>query len=375
MVRGSNPTSGSQLLMYMFGRPGSISALVGSDMAVRHLKSATTERFLGRDGRSADEVVGTYLTRKSDDALESSENKQMNEDKPFQFAERGFVEGGISCESVADKAVYKHAIVSGNLSFLGDAVPTCISINLKLSPCRGGGRASLLTGTQFPKVQPYQEGQRQFEYKRATCYADLKSGFLNNNGGKKSFSCSTLSVPSCHATRGKHEGWDTARLPKPRQGESRGRGQVRTTDLPVTPNAAAVMFVRRTAGPKKARQKSEMVEWLQRKFTDRGVCSWNPTPASQFFLFRFAHTGSTPALVPPSGGIAVRHRKNRNDGRGFLNRSSASSAVAPFRCLAAMPPEGSTRVEILSGCPSLRRRIQDAEVELEPRTSRLEFVS
>ncbi|KAG5452392.1 hypothetical protein CSKR_100797 [Clonorchis sinensis] len=50
----------------------------------------------------------------------------------------------------------------------------------------------------------------------------------------KSFSCSTLSVPSCHATRGKHEGWDNARLPKPRQGKSRGRARVRTTDLPVS---------------------------------------------------------------------------------------------------------------------------------------------
>ncbi|KAG5451749.1 hypothetical protein CSKR_109181 [Clonorchis sinensis] len=45
----------------------------------------------------------------------------------------------------------------------------------------------------------------------------------------KSFSCSTLSVPSCHATRRKHEGWGTARLPKPRQGKSRGRGGVRTS--------------------------------------------------------------------------------------------------------------------------------------------------
>ncbi|KER19713.1 LOW QUALITY PROTEIN: hypothetical protein T265_15468 [Opisthorchis viverrini] len=35
----------------------------------------------------------------------------------------------------------------------------------------------------------------------------------------------------CHATLRLHEGWDTARLPKPRQGKSRGRGQVRTTDL------------------------------------------------------------------------------------------------------------------------------------------------
>ncbi|KER29750.1 hypothetical protein T265_03662 [Opisthorchis viverrini] len=42
---------------------------------------------------------------------------------------------------------------------------------------------------------------------------------------KKRFSCGKLPVPSCHATRRKHEGWDTARLPKPRQGKSRGRGQ------------------------------------------------------------------------------------------------------------------------------------------------------
>ncbi|KAG5455021.1 Neuron navigator 2, partial [Clonorchis sinensis] len=51
---------------------------------------------------------------------------------------------------------------------------------------------------------------------------------------KKLFSFNTLPVPNCHATRGKHEGWDTARMPKPRQGKSRCRGGVRTTDLPVS---------------------------------------------------------------------------------------------------------------------------------------------
>ncbi|KER29493.1 hypothetical protein T265_03873 [Opisthorchis viverrini] len=35
-------------------------------------------------------------------------------------------------------------------------------------------------------------------------------------------------------TRRKHEGWDTAGSPKSRQGKSRGRGRVRTTDLPVS---------------------------------------------------------------------------------------------------------------------------------------------
>ncbi|KER27618.1 hypothetical protein T265_05342 [Opisthorchis viverrini] len=46
----------------------------------------------------------------------------------------------------------------------------------------------------------------------------------------ESFNCNTLLVPSCYATRRRHEGWDTNRMPKPRQGKSIGRGRVRTTD-------------------------------------------------------------------------------------------------------------------------------------------------
>ncbi|KAG5447289.1 Heat shock cognate 71 kDa protein [Clonorchis sinensis] len=55
-------------------------------------------------------------------------------------------------------------------------------------------------------------------------------------------------------------------------------------------------------------------------------------------------------------------------------RATNSSAVTPFRCLAAMPPEGSTRAEVLPGCPSLDRGSREAEVGFEPRTfrSRLE---
>ncbi|KER30899.1 hypothetical protein T265_02715 [Opisthorchis viverrini] len=46
------------------------------------------------------------------------------------------------------------------------------------------------------------------------------------------------------------------------------------------------------------------------------------------------------------------------------------SAVAPFRCLAAMPPEGCTRAGILPGYPSLDRGSREAEVGFEPRTFR-----
>ncbi|KER20664.1 hypothetical protein T265_10837 [Opisthorchis viverrini] len=47
-----------------------------------------------------------------------------------------------------------------------------------------------------------------------------------------SLSCNSLPVPSCHVIRMKHKGWDTVRLPKPRQRKSKGRGRVRTTELP-----------------------------------------------------------------------------------------------------------------------------------------------
>ncbi|KER25995.1 hypothetical protein T265_06685 [Opisthorchis viverrini] len=55
----------------------------------------------------------------------------------------------------------------------------------------------------------------------------------------------TLPVPSCHVNRRKHEGWDTARLPKPRQGKSSGGGRIRTTDLPVNLHTAAGVGVQR----------------------------------------------------------------------------------------------------------------------------------
>ncbi|GAA55187.1 hypothetical protein CLF_107106 [Clonorchis sinensis] len=63
--------------------------------------------------------------------------------------------------------------------------------------------------------------------------------FLSNKI-KKSFSCTTLSVPTCHGTRKNYEGRDTARFPKPRQGNSRGRFWIRTTDLPQLPFDNAV---------------------------------------------------------------------------------------------------------------------------------------
>ncbi|KER30418.1 hypothetical protein T265_03151 [Opisthorchis viverrini] len=40
-----------------------------------------------------------------------------------------------------------------------------------------------------------------------------------------------------------------------------------------------------------------------------GVCGSNPISASRLPLSRLGQPGSIPALVQPSGGMAVRHRK------------------------------------------------------------------
>ncbi|KAG5452329.1 hypothetical protein CSKR_112798 [Clonorchis sinensis] len=53
-----------------------------------------------------------------------------------------------------------------------------------------------------------------------------------------------------------------------------------------------------------------------------------------------------------------------------VNLFLSSDAVKAFRCLAAVPPEGSTRAAILPGCASLDRGSREAEVGFEPQTFR-----
>ncbi|KER26374.1 hypothetical protein T265_06358 [Opisthorchis viverrini] len=55
----------------------------------------------------------------------------------------------------------------------------------------------------------------------------------------------------------------------------------------------------------------------------------------------------------------------------FVIQSGPVDVEAPFRCLASIPPEESTRAEILPGCSSLDRESRKAGVGFEPRTFRL----
>ncbi|KER23086.1 hypothetical protein T265_08940 [Opisthorchis viverrini] len=78
--------------------------------------------------------------------------------------------------------------------------------------------------------------------------------------------------------------------------------------------------------------------------------STRPSPSvSAYLTTLYHHVDPLISEVLPSSEIHCCHGKNR-------------SAVAPFRCLTAMPPEGSTRDRILPGCPSLDKGSREAEV-------------
>ncbi|KER31841.1 hypothetical protein T265_01933 [Opisthorchis viverrini] len=65
----------------------------------------------------------------------------------------------------------------------------------------------------------------------------------------------------------------------------------------------------RTSVTYEACKEARWLKGLEHEFTDRKVCGSNPTSASQLPLSRLGQPGSIPALVQPSGGMAVRHRK------------------------------------------------------------------
>ncbi|KAG5455312.1 hypothetical protein CSKR_105136 [Clonorchis sinensis] len=177
----------------------------------------------------------------------------------------------------------------------------------------------------------------------------------------------------------KHEGWDTARLPKPRQAKSRGRGRVRTTerlsyhmtttgrllpkdrfpvfekythlqinlvfarDSPGTQlNLPFVMCVQATECAAQGRlmfhaslwcgltgiitpeqeddrsNESEMVQRLRRELADRKVHGSNPISASWLFPSRLEQPSIISDPVRYSSGVTARHREDATVGQFFL---------------------------------------------------------
>ncbi|KAG5445494.1 hypothetical protein CSKR_100982, partial [Clonorchis sinensis] len=131
------------------------------------------------------------------------------------------------------------------------------------------------------------------------------------NASKKKFSCNALLMPSCRTTRRKHEAWDTAKLPKPRQGKSRGRGRVRTTDLPIG------KFALLPLGPSRSTIQERDGSVVRTRFTVRKVRGSNPTSGSRLRQSRLGQPGNILDLVHLSGGKPVRHRKDAAAERFF----------------------------------------------------------
>ncbi|KER33280.1 hypothetical protein T265_12635, partial [Opisthorchis viverrini] len=132
------------------------------------------------------------------------------------------------------------------------------------------------------RLSPVGEVSARYSFKLVTVlsvalYASLNVEYftrcrISSGGGQvkyrmfiweKSFSCSTLSVPSYYATRRKHEGWDTARSPKPRQGKSMCRGRVRATNIRLTETRKPCL----TRGPHKERNRLSPVGEVSARYS------------------------------------------------------------------------------------------------------------
>ncbi|KAG5442289.1 hypothetical protein CSKR_104861 [Clonorchis sinensis] len=167
------------------------------------------------------------------------------------------------------------------------------------------------------------------------------------------FSCTTLPVPSCHANRRKHEGWELPGCPSLERGSRDAevgfepwtfqkwknqnvfteRRHVRhtrlqlelkrvhdisrsfnyfATDLDIFSQDPWEVLAERMTGLR-------WLKWVEREFTDRKVRGSNPTSASRLPLSRLGQPGSISALVLPSGSMAARHRKGvTTEHFGFL---------------------------------------------------------
>ncbi|KER21524.1 hypothetical protein T265_10170 [Opisthorchis viverrini] len=152
------------------------------------------------------------------------------------------------------------------------------------------------------------------------------------------FSCNTLLVPSCHAARKKHEGWDTARLPKSGQGKSREGGQVRTTDLPVgkfalkrlshlplhTQDKIAQIVRERLANHANlSRGELQITQWLGRKVTDWKVRGSKPVAASRVLHLGLGNlTVSQPSSFLQSVSTSVNLKVRNNNWLNFTRETT-----------------------------------------------------
>ncbi|KAG5454445.1 Heteroproteinous nuclear ribonucleoprotein L, partial [Clonorchis sinensis] len=242
-VRGSNPTrSASRLPLSRLGQPGSIPALVlpSGGMAARHRKSATAERYTAILTGACCHVPASRNTF----SPSSSSSLRSPPDLLYRLSTVTGLEKVLMCEE------YKNGRIEGPPSRLiaqrlerertdrkvRGSNPTRSASRLPLSRLGQPGSipALVLPSGGMAARQAGRGGAERTDRQAAVTQCNgpaVLFAFLDLLAKKN---CSAVAPFRC-LTAMPHEGWDTARLPKPRQGKSRGRaGRVRTTDLPVS---------------------------------------------------------------------------------------------------------------------------------------------
>ncbi|KER34076.1 hypothetical protein T265_12497, partial [Opisthorchis viverrini] len=378
-VRGSNPTSATRLPLSRLGQPDSIPALVlpSGGMAARHRKGATAERLLlllhsywcfrkslrmnrakryrslfsstlpvpscHPKGRRHEGCDSARLPRPRQERL-SCRDQIRTTDLPVRKLQ-SYLQTANYCREITiiiTQKCYSHnkphyIKVNGMKTMHNDSLEK--ADDLPYWPVRKQGLA-------YPSVDNHQcRRLKRITWFGTTLLAicSLTTSHRYRAGQKvlcevdgptkmKSFSCDTLPVPNCHATRRKHEGWDTVRLPKPRQGKSRGGGRVRTTDLPVLQSPKTSNTINRSgsvtsyAFPKTIHRdeccspiRNRLRDsWLRRETADWKAHGSNRTPASRSLLSRVGNPDEISDHVLPSNGMVARHRKHVTDELLFL---------------------------------------------------------
>ncbi|KAG5453581.1 hypothetical protein CSKR_109535 [Clonorchis sinensis] len=130
--------------------------------------------------------------------------------------------------------------------------------------------------------------------------------------------------------------------------------------------------------------RTRWLRWLEREFTDRKVRDSNPTSASRLSLSRLAKPGSIPALVQPSGGTAVRHRKGATPGRFFLDSTIVTNDLRARKLYVTMssdenvsqfPPRFSCGTLLQENPPFRYSRLDGEAVEKRPLLRKTVFLS
>ncbi|KAG5442696.1 hypothetical protein CSKR_108001 [Clonorchis sinensis] len=97
-------------------------------------------------------------------------------------------------------------------------------------------------------------------------------------------------------------------------------------------------------------------KWLEHEFTDRKVRGSNPTSASQLPLSRLGQPGSIPALVQPSGGMAVKHRRGVATER-FVSQKDFGRLYNSLREMAQWLERGFTDRKVRGSNPTSAARL------------------